>query len=397
LWGDGKLDGMQENQPPEHRGRSRLVVPSRSDVLLRNFTEVVGGPLGSRSAPGIVSPGIFTVERVLILLTVLAALAGILVKGYCRVNGWESPTQFYATCYSDFPDLFRNRGLAEGTFPVLGSGSQFEYPVLTALIAGVTAWLVPGNGISNGRVLAYFDINVTLLAAVTVVTVLATARMTSRRPWDAAMVALAPGIVLAGTINWDMWAVAMLALGMYFFSRQRLVLAGVLIGLGAATKFYPLLVLGAILLLALRTGRFRPLLVTAGTAAASWLAANLPFVAANPAGWIYFFQFSAGRDAGYSSPWFAYNLVADRVRLDGTQPVRRRPFVPWPFFAVLRGDSRSCPDCPAPAPPGPARLPDRGGVHPHRRVLLATVRGVADPPACPGTAAMAGIPDLAGH
>jgi uncharacterized membrane protein len=311
---------MQENQPPEHRGRSRLVVPSRSDVLLRNFTEVIGGPLGSRSAPGIVSPGIFTVERVLILLTVLAALTGILVKGYCRVNGWETPTQFYATCYSDFPELFRNRGLAERTFPILGEGSQFEYPALTALIAGVTAWLVPGSGISDARMLAYFDINVALLAAVTVVTVLATARTTRRRPWDSAMVALAPGIVLAGTINWDMWAVAMLALGMYFFSRQRLVLAGVFIGLGTATKFYPLLVLAAILLLALRTGQFRPLLVTAGAAFASWLAANLPFALANPAGWIYFFQFSADRDAGYSSAWFAYNLVAGRLRWTELSP-----------------------------------------------------------------------------
>ncbi len=318
--GGGKLDSMQETQPPEHRGRSRLVVPSRSDALLRNFTEVIGGPLGSRAAPGIVSPGIFTVERVLILLTVLAAVTGILVKGYCRANGWESPTQFYATCYSDFPELFRNRGLAEGTFPILGTGSQFEYPVLIALIAGITAWLVPGTGISDPSVLAYFDINVALLAAVTVVTVLATARMTSRRPWDAAMVALAPGIVLAGTINWDLWAAALLALGMYFFSRQRLVLAGVFIGLGTATKLYPLLVLGAILLLALRTGRFRPFLVTAGAAAASWLAVNLPFAAANPSGWAYFFRFSAERDAGYSSPWFAYNLVANRLRWTELSP-----------------------------------------------------------------------------
>lgn len=311
---------MQENQPPEHRGRPRLVVPSRSDILLRNFTEVIGGPLGSRSAPGIVRPGIFTVERVLVLLTVLAALTGILVKGYCRANGWESPTQFYATCYSDFPELFRNRGLADGTFPVLGPGSLFEYPVLTALIAGVTAWLVPGSGITDSRVLAYFDINAALLAAVTLVAVLATARMSSRRPWDAAMVALAPGIVLAGSINWDMWAVALLALGMYFFARQRPLLAGVFIGLGAATKFYPLLVLGAILLLALRTGRFRPLFVTAGAAAAAWVAVNVPFALANPAGWTYFFQFSADRDAGYSSPWFVYNLVAARLRWTELSP-----------------------------------------------------------------------------
>lgn len=305
---------MQESQPPEHQGRLHLVVPSRSDVLLRNFTEVVGGPLGSRASPGIVSPGVFTVERVLILLTVLAALAGILLKGYCRANGWESPTQFYATCYSDFPELFRNRGLADGQFPIAGSGSLFEYPVLTAMIAGVTAWLVPGTGVADARMLAYFDINAALLAAVTVVAVLATARMTSRRPWDAAMVALAPGIVLAGTINWDLWAVALLAVGMYFFSRERLVLAGVFIGLATAVKLYPLLILGAMLLLAVRTGRFRPLLKTAGAAGAAWLAVNLPFAVANPSGWAYFFQFSTDRGAGYGSPWFAYNLLLNRLR-----------------------------------------------------------------------------------
>jgi uncharacterized membrane protein len=304
---------MQETKQPAHRRRARLVVPSRSDLLLRNFTELIGGPMGARSAPGIVSPGVFTVERVLIILTVLAALAGILVKGYCRVNGWASPSQFYATCYSDFPELFRNRGLGEGTFPFLSQGSLFEYPVLMGLIAGVTALLVPGEGVSDARVLGYFDVNATLIAAVWIVTVLATARMSHRRPWDAAMVALAPGIVLAGTINWDMWAVALLALGMYFFSRERLVLAGVLIGLGTATKIYPVLIFGAILLLALRTGRIRALLVTAGAAAVSWLAVNVPVAVLNPSGWKYFYQFTEDRPAGYSSIWFAYNLVADRL------------------------------------------------------------------------------------
>ncbi|MFF2346129.1 glycosyltransferase family 87 protein [Pseudarthrobacter sp. NPDC058119] len=303
---------MHETQPPEDGRRPRIVVPSRSDTLLRNFTEVIGGPLGSRTDPGVVTPGIFTVERVLIALTALAALLGILLKGYCRVNGWETPTQFYATCYSDFPELFRNRGMAAGVFPIVGSGSLFEYPVLIGLIAGVTAWFVPG-GDANTQALAYFDINAVLLAAAAMVTVLVTARMPGRRPWDAAMVAVAPGIVLAGTINWDLWAACMLALGMYLFARQRLVPAGVLIGLATATKLYPLLVLGAILLLAVRTGRWRPLLVTAGSAAAAWVVVNLPFALANFSGWTYFFQYSADRGAGYSSPWFAYNLLADRL------------------------------------------------------------------------------------
>ena len=307
---------MHETQPPEDARRPRIVVPSRSDSLLRNFTEVIGGPLGTRADPGVVTPGIFTVERVLIGLTALAALLGILLKGYCRVNGWSTPTQFYATCYSDFPELFRNRGMAAGLFPILGSGSQFEYPVLIGLIAGLTAWLVPG-GDTNAQALAYFDINAVLLAAVAILTVLVTARMPGRRPWDAAMVAVAPGIVLAGTINWDLWAACLLALGMYFFARQRLVSAGVMIGLATATKVYPLLVLGAILLLAVRTGRWRPLLVTAGSAAATWLVVNLPFAVANPSGWAYFFQYSADRGAGYSSAWFAYNLVAERLGWSG--------------------------------------------------------------------------------
>ncbi|QCB96061.1 DUF2029 domain-containing protein [Arthrobacter sp. PAMC25564] len=304
---------MQETKPAEHRKRARLVIPSRSDLLLRNFTELIGGPMGHRSAPGIVSPGFFTVERVLILLTILAALLGVLIKNYCRSNGWESPGQFYATCYSDFPELFRNRGLGDGVFPFVTHGSFFEYPVLMGFIAGATALLVPGDGASAPRVLAYFDINATLIAAVWIVTVVATARMTRRRPWDAAMVALAPGIVLAGTINWDMWAVGLLAVGMYFFSRNKLVLAGIFIGLGTATKLYPLLILGAILLLALRTGRIRALVVTAGAAVVAWLAVNLPVAALNPEGWKYFYQFTEERPAGYSSAWFAYNLVAGRL------------------------------------------------------------------------------------
>jgi uncharacterized membrane protein len=266
----------------------------------------------------VISPGIFSVERVLVLLTIVAALIGILLKGYCRANGWESPTQFYATCYSDFPELFRNRGLAEGAFPIVGS--QFEYPVLLGLIAGLTAWLVPGTGATEARVLAYFDINAALLAAAAMVTVLATARTAGRRTWDAAMVALAPGIILAGTVNWDLWTVCLLAVGMYFFAQQRLVPAGVLIGLATVTNMYPLLVLAAILLLALRTGRLRALLVTGSAAAITWAAVNLPFATANYEGWAYYFRFTADRDAGYSSPWFAYNLVAGRLRWPELSP-----------------------------------------------------------------------------
>lgn len=312
---EGKLDSMQETKPHSQEKRARFVVPSRSDSLLRNFTELIGGPLGQRSSPGATSPGFFTVERVLIILTIVAALLSIMIKGYCRVNGWHTPQQFYATCYSDFPELFSSRGLADGVFPLFDQKALFEYPVITGLIAGVTAWLVPGRGASPERILGYFDMNATLIAAMWIVVVLATARINRRRPWDAAMVALAPGIVLAGVINWDMWAVAMLAVGMYFFAKERPVLAGLFIGLGTATKLYPLLMLGAVFLLSLRSGRLRVLFVNTLSATIAWLAVNVPIAAINPAGWRYFFDYTRDRPAGYSSPWFAYNLVAERLQL----------------------------------------------------------------------------------
>ena len=67
------------------------------------------------------------------------------------------------------------------------------------------------------------------------------------------------------------------------------------------------------LLRALRTGKIRAILVTAGSAVAAWLAVNLPAAAVDPAGWKYFYQFTESRPAGYSSPWFAFNLVAGRL------------------------------------------------------------------------------------
>ncbi|NKX55600.1 glycosyltransferase family 87 protein [Arthrobacter mobilis] len=303
-------------RPPSRRRLPlRIVVPSRNDPFLRRYTEVLGGPLGRHSAPGIVTPGFFTVERVLILLTTLAALLSVLAKTPCRAGGWTLPDYFYQGCYSDWPVLFESRQLAEGVFPLLTPGSFFEYPVLLGLLAGATAWLVPGQGASAERVLAYFDINAALAAAAWITAVVATARMGHRRPWDAAMVALAPGIVLAGTINWDLWAVMLTALGMLAFARSRPVAAGIFLGLGTAAKAYPLLVFGAIILLALRTGRYRPLWQATAAAAAAWLAVNLPVMVLNPGGWSQFLAYSRDRGAGHSSLWYVWNLAVEQQGL----------------------------------------------------------------------------------
>lgn len=290
----------------------RIVVPSRNDRLLRRFTEVLGGPLGRYTAPGVVSPGFFTIPRVLILLTTAAALLALLAKTPCRLNGWSD--QFYQACYSDWPALFGARGLGAGIYPFISPGSEFEYPVLLGLLAGFVAWLVPAGADSRG--LVYFDLNAVFATAAWIVTVIATMRMANRRPWDAAMVAVAPAMILSIFINWDIWAVMLAALAMLAFARNKPLLAGVLLGLGTALKLYPVLILGAVLVLALRTLKLRAAAVTFAATALTWLVVNVPFMLRDFQGWKYFYDFSRDRGAGNSSVWQAWNITFPEHAVD---------------------------------------------------------------------------------
>ena len=128
------------------------------------------------------------------------------------------------------------------------------------------------------------------------------------------MVALAPGLALAGTINWDLWAVALLALGMYAWARERPLAAGVLIGLAAATKFYPLFVLGpaAAAVPAGGTAARRSGVVLAA-AVSGWAAVNVPVMLADFDGWARFYRLSEERGAGFSSIWFVLSQQGHEV------------------------------------------------------------------------------------
>ena len=246
---------------------------------------------------------------VLVGVTVVAAVIALLTKQWCRLNGWATPDVHIHMCYSDFGQLFPTRGLAEGWFPFftpLPEEQWMEYPALLAVVAGVTAWMVPGEGAGLERTVTYFDINAVGAALCWIIVVIATAYSARGRAKDALMVAVAPGIILTGYLNWDLWAVMLASLGLLLWSRRMPTLAGFVLGLGAAMKLYPLFFFGAILVLCWRTGRWGVFVKSLLAGIVAWLLVNVPFMLTAFEQWSRFYTFSGDRDVSFSSMWLAF-------------------------------------------------------------------------------------------
>jgi uncharacterized membrane protein len=294
----------------------------------------------------------------LVLASLAGSALGFLNKAACRAGDWNVYLrQMQAHCYTDIYPLYFSEQLSAGKVPY--TGHPVEYPVLIGAAMQAAAWLVRpiANPYVRGR--EFFDVTVVMLALFALAGTLATAYLAGRsRRWTALGVALAPGLILASFINWDLIAMGLAALGMAAWGARRTILAGVLLGLAVATKFYPVLFFGPLLLLCLRAGRLRAFAVTATSAAAAWLVVNLPVAVAAPAGWWRFYSVSGGRPADWGSIWYFFetehwpfvgslslaglNALSVLVFIAGCVLIAalilaapRRPRVPQVFFLVL--------------------------------------------------------------
>jgi uncharacterized membrane protein len=256
---------------------------------------------------------------VLVAASVLGMVLAFAEKSPCRAGAWNSyASQFQRACYTDIYPLYYGEGLSAGKVPY--TGHPVEYPVLIGGAMQAVAWLVRNINDAMIRGREFFDLTVLLLAICAVVGVLATARaagpkalrgasspqQVNSRRWQVLMVALSPALILSAFVNWDLIALALTALGLAAWAARRGIWAGVLLGLAVATKFYPLVVFGPLLLLCLRAGRLREFGKTMAAAALAWLAVDLPVMIAAPSGWAYFFSFSKNRGADWGSIWYMF-------------------------------------------------------------------------------------------
>ena len=257
------------------------VLPSRDDPVVAGAVEAVGGPPGRHARLG--ERRVWTVTRVLVALALLTSLLGWLQKAPCRDGStWTEEHQYLRGCYTDVVALYSAEGLSAGKTPYYDH--PVEYPVVIGgvmeLTAELTDALAGDSPITRGE--RFFDITWFLLTVCALVGVVTTARLSGRRPWDAAMVALAPGLLFHFTTNWDLVAVALAGLGLLAWARRRPVVAGVLLGLATASKLYPVLFLVPLVLLCWRAGRFRAMAGVVAATVVTAVAVTLPVYVTAP-------------------------------------------------------------------------------------------------------------------
>jgi uncharacterized membrane protein len=242
----------------------------------------------------------------LIIASLLGGALGSVAKSACRAGAWNvGVEQFQAHCYTDIYPLYFAEDLSVGRVPYLGH--DVEYPVVMGAVMQAAAWVVKPAGDPAARGREFYDVTVALLSICLVAGVLATAYCAGRaRRWTGLLVALAPGLILAAFINWDLLAMALTLTALAAWAARRPVVAGLLLGLAVATKFYPVICLVPLFAVCLRAGRLREFWLTAGSAAGAWLAVNLPVMVAAPSGWATFYIFNAKRWADWGSVWYFF-------------------------------------------------------------------------------------------
>ena len=286
---------------------------SYDDPVVAGALAGLGGPPGRHARTG--ERRLMTPVRVLVVLTLLTCALGWAQKAGCRDgSNWQHEYQYTRGCYTDVVALYSSEGLASGQRPYYDH--PVEYPVVIGAVMAVTSELArsfasalpdTATRAAQARVAAarttqerstataartyadadargrhFYDLTWLLLTACALVVVVTTARIAGSRPWDAALVALAPTLALHATTNWDLVAMALAGLGLLAWARQRPVAAGVLLGLATATKLYPVLFLLPLLLLCVRARRVLPFLVTSVALIGAVTVVTLPVYLTSP-------------------------------------------------------------------------------------------------------------------
>ena len=234
--------------------------------------------------------------RVVLLLALLASVLSFAKFNHCAQTGWQSPDQYVHACYSDIPALYGERGLDKGVWAYSSGADSVEYPVIQGAIMWITAKVI-SNGINN-----YFYVSALLLALLFIFISFITFKM---KPEFGYLLPLAPAAVASLYINWDLWAIAMMMLAIYWFDRKAEVASAVALGIAISTKFLPIFLLIPIAIIFFRQEKISKFFKYAVIAVATFALINLPVALTTPVGWWRFYDLNLNRGSDWGSLWYS--------------------------------------------------------------------------------------------
>jgi uncharacterized membrane protein len=296
----------------------RVVSPAQEDPVVKGLAEAVGGPLGEHVVPETANRGgrFWTAARIVLALTCLTLALHWVQKSPCRDGAWGAELKQYTHfCYTDVLALYYAEGLNQGKVPYVPEkpvpdDHQVEYPVLTGVFMGLIGLPVHAAGVKNPELnqgQAFYDLNALALSAFAVATVAMILSLRRRRPWDAALFALSPALLVTATVNWDFLAIVLAIGGLWAWAKEKpqfALLSGVLLGLGASAKLWPAFLIGPIVLLAIRKRSYERALLAVVGGVVTWLLVNVPVMLISFQDWSKFWTLSTDRAIDWGTFWY---------------------------------------------------------------------------------------------
>jgi hypothetical protein len=222
-----------------------------------------------------------------------AALALLVVALAMTMRPAESMAGSDVTVYATYGTKMLDGALPYRDFAMEyppGAAAMFVLPATRAVAGGSTegaSW-TPLNAAGRRYYRGFESLVVLLMAAIVVLTALtlrAMARPTRTVLLSLAVVALSP--LLIGEMlpeRFDVWPAALTGAALAASVRERYRVGGTMLGLGAAAKIYPALLLPVLVIVAFRRRGVREAVFVAGTAVGTLVAVLVPFFVASLSG-----------------------------------------------------------------------------------------------------------------
>lgn len=204
---------------------------------------VVGGPLGRHTTDR--ARSLAGWAGILVALTAIPTLLGLVLRGWCLVNGFGGQVPLWRACYSDLPSMLG----------ALRAGEATGDPIVTGAVTAVLAEIVPGTGADaraqTAFVIGYALLAVVLLAALT----LAVGTFRIEEPERALLLVLCPALPLGLLISADLVGVLLAVLAVLAWRLRHDATAGALLALAVFSRSYALILAVVLVASALQHGR----------------------------------------------------------------------------------------------------------------------------------------------